>query len=159
MPVHVHTSHPNAAPSTGERGSALSRARGRFSVVGWLAFNTAAFLSAAGLMLFAVWCCGCVDASLLSRKTTTTKPDGTVVVEQSRQVHYADWTSAAQGFASFLGDVDWKAVLSGPVLGALGVAGTGGIGAVGLFAKYFASHHQSKGRRQERAAAKGLPTP
>lgn len=114
----------------------------------------------AGLLLLAgLGLTGCVFAGYDSGTTKTTKPDGTVVEEKHRRANYTDWTQAAQGLASFAGEVDWGAILKGPVGAVLGTASVGGLGLGGLFLRYFASHNQSKGRNQMRIAQSATAKP
>lgn len=103
---------------------------------------------------------GCMQASYRTRQREETRtPEGAVTItEKQRDATVTDSTGTWGAFGSLLDQFDWKGFISA----AWPVLVPGGVGAVGLggaFLKLFASHHQSKGRRQERSAAKGLPTP
>lgn len=76
----------------------------------------------------------------------------------NRSLSYVDWSSAASIVGMLSENVDWKAMLTGPLGYALG-GSTLGAGVLGkIFLGLHAHKHQSVGRKQERHAAKGLPS-
>lgn len=99
-----------------------------------------------GILLGVILAAGCVSAGYQSRQTTTTKPDGTVVVENWRSASYIDATEGGQKAFDFVAG-------EGGLLSALGpvgqLAGGGGIlGVLGLAGRWYAGQRAERARRE-----------
>jgi hypothetical protein len=100
---------------------------------------------------------------------TVTAPPGSTLVYDSvhtgsastkttdRSISYVDWSSAASVAGMLAENVDWKALLTGPLGWASGAVGLLGAFGTHKALKLHASHHQSVGRNQLRAAQNATP--
>lgn len=87
--------------------------------------------------------------------THTTKTGAVTSKTTDRSANYIDWSSAASVAGALAENVDWGAMLKGPLGIILGAAGVGTLG-VG---KLIHSNGKSKGRNEIRAATHKGPTP